>query len=130
MVGITYSMTVNAISFKPQKVCTTKVTPCTGRFLSHSFKGLPCGRDKTLLSKFLKIVYNSLILYPMCKKIGQQTCFITFVQPSNFSENRLKHAPVIAIFLINRKEEEKYEETMTNIEDAYLSDGLADSAQS
>ena len=31
-------MTVSAISFKPQKVCTTKVTPCTHRFSSHSFK--------------------------------------------------------------------------------------------
>ena len=28
----------SAISFKPQKVCTTMVTPCTDRFSSHSFK--------------------------------------------------------------------------------------------
>ena len=46
-------------------------------------------------------------------------------------ENQLKHARRIAIFLsgVKKEDKEKYEETETNFEGAYLSDGMADSAQ-
>ena len=57
------SMTVSAISFKPQKVCTTMVTPCTDRFSSHSFK-------QFALWPLQKIVYNSLVFYPKYTKYG------------------------------------------------------------
>ena len=48
-------MTVYAISFKPQKVCTKMVTPCIDRFSSHSVNGLPCGRDKNRYRIFRKL---------------------------------------------------------------------------
>ena len=52
-----------------------------------------------------------------------------FVLPSKLEENQLKYVQVIAIFLSVVKEEEKYKETKINFKDAYISFGLADSAQ-
>ena len=53
-----------------------------------------------------------------------------FLLPSKFKENWLKHVWVIAIFLkCAKRRTEKYEETKTNFEGAYLHDGLADSAE-
>ena len=66
----------------------------------------------------------------MYTKVGLQTCCITFSLPSKLDkENRLKQARVIAMFLSvakRRIRKEKYEETKTNFEDVYLSDGLVD----
>ena len=55
-------------------------------------------------------------------------CNITFMQPSKFEDNLLKHTQVIAIFLRWCEKKKEYEETKVKFEGAYLSGGLADSA--
>ena len=61
---------------------------------------------------FWKTAYNSLVLYPMCTKVGLQTCCIMHLLPSKFEENGLKHTRVTVSISKKRRKHKETRQTL------------------